>query len=268
MNEYRLSKSGLNLHVIAQSGQCFRMNEYLRDDGSKYFDIISQDKFIRAEEHQDVYTFSCEEEDLPYWTNYFDLYTSYGSFNTAIEHSCDSFLISALIYGQGMRILCQDYWEAVVSFIISQNNNISKIKKCVEAFCRRFGQSHLYQGERYYSFPTRKDMENVILDDLQGLGLGYRDKYIWNVCHAADGQILPDKDILLKLNGIGPKVSSCILLYGHHKMDEFPIDTWMKKIIDDVYGGEFDSEQFYEFRGYVQQIMFYYYRNLKSKKGK
>lgn len=267
MNEYRISKAGLNLHTIAQSGQCFRMNEYLREDGSRYFDIVSQDKFIRVDEHDQVYTFRCEEDDVGFWVNYFDLNASYIPFNDAITHSEDKFLISALDYGRGMRILRQDYWEALISFIISQNNNISKIKKCVEAICHRFGRSFLYSGEIFYSFPTLADMKDITLDDLQGLGLGYRDKYIWNVCHCSLDDILPDRDILLKLNGVGPKVASCVLLYGHHKMDEFPIDTWMKKIIDDIYGGHFDSTPYYDFRGYIQQLMFYYYRSLKSRKG-
>lgn len=267
MNEYRISKVGLNLHVIAQSGQCFRMNEYIRDNGSRYFDICARDKFIRAEEHEEVYTFKCDEDDLPFWINYFDLNIDYSLFNNQVECSEDTFLISAFEYGRGMRILRQDYWEALISFIISQNNNISKIKKCVEAICHRFGHVFLYSGEIYYSFPTQEEMKDVTLDDLQGLGLGYRDKYIWNVCHCSSDEIVPDRDTLLKLNGIGPKVASCVLLYGCHKMDEFPIDTWMKKIIDDVYGGHFDSEPYYDFRGYVQQLMFYYYRNLKSRKG-
>lgn len=265
MNNHRISKS-LNLPVIAASGQCFRMNQHNGENGLVYFDVFSKDKYLRIKDEGDIYTFKCNEYDLTYWVNYFDLDTDYTYFDDQISVSGDTFLISALEFSKGMRILRQDYWEATVSFIISQNNNIPRIKKSVEALCERFGEPILYGEDIFYAFPTQDDMKDATLEDFQGLGLGYRDKYIFNLCRLDRDAMRPDFETLIKIPGIGPKVANCILLYGDHQMYQFPVDVWMKRIIDDVYQGTFDSEPYYSFRGYVQQLMFYYYRNMKVRK--
>lgn len=264
MHTYQISKN-INLHHIAKSGQCFRMNEYHSVSGQRYYDIFSRDKFIRAFEFEDHYTFDCEESDVASWINYFDLNTDYRPFFDKINASEDHFLQSALQFGKGMRILNQDYWEALVSFIISQNNNIPRIKKIIEALCLKFGKQIIYNTEVHHAFPTKEDLANVALEDLADIGLGYRDAYIVNLCSLDWDQLKADRETLLKVKGIGPKVASCVLLYGAHDLDEYPVDTWMQRILDEVYGGDFDGSPYQGFLGFVQLLEFYYYRHLNGK---
>ena len=181
-----------------------------------------------------------------------------------IYNSNDDFLKRAADYGNGMRILRQDYWETLVSFIISQNNNIPRIKKSIEALCKKFGKPMTKYGITYYSFPSQSDVYNIGLEDLADLGLGYRDKYIYHI-FKYPCWIKPNTEILLTLPGIGPKVASCIMLFGAHDLTQCPIDTWMKKVLSEVYNNKFDFTPYAGFEGYVQQLMFYYYRNLHKK---
>lgn len=261
MEEYRIKKSSVNLHAIAESGQCFRMHEHT--DGDKiWFDVFSADKFIQIFDEGDTYLLKCSVTDLKYWIYYFDLDADYDYYYAVIDASRDDFLKTAADYGRGMRILNQYYWEAIISFIISQNNNIPRIQKIIEALCERFGSEIEYEGKIVgYSFPSRREMKDVSMDQLQGLGLGYRDKYIWSACHAKDDELKPDLDTLLKLNGVGPKVANCILLYGFHHMYAYPVDTWVKRIEAEVYHGRFNKCAYRGFEGFIQQLMFYYYRH-------
>lgn len=250
------------LRTIMNSGQCFRIFEV----GPNIFDVISMNNWVRIHHNtrDNIYTLCCTvEEFYQYWYGYFDLNTDYGPYFTTIKNSGDEFLKSATEYGNGMRILRQNYWETIVSFIISQNNNIPRIKKSIEAFCVRFGKPMTQYGITYYSFPSKLDVLDISLEDLKGLGLGYRERYILNVCTCPGLPSLQDID---KLAGVGPKVKSCIELFGAHKMDSYPIDTWIQKMIDEVYGGHFDTTPYSGFEGFVQQLQFYYYRSLKGKK--
>ena len=116
-------------------------------------------------------------------------------------------------------------------------------------------------GITRYSFPYKSDLMNIKLEDLSDLGLGYRDKYIYEVCVCASTLLKPDK--LLQVPGIGPKVESCIKLFGYHEMNRYPRDTWINKMINEIYDGNFDTSPYEGFEGFVQQLQFYYYRHLK-----
>lgn len=253
--------SHFDLRTIMNSGQCFRITEPMPN----VFDVISMDQWVRIhyDTLTDAYIFDYAAEEFGYWAQYFDFGTDYDLYFNSIKNSDDKFLKSAAEYGDGMRILRQSYWEAIVSFIISQNNNIPRIKKSIEALCKKFGTPMTKYGVTYYSFPYKDDMININLEDLADLGLGYRAKYIYGICKCAPSSLWPDK--LLSIPGIGPKVESCIKLFGLHKMDSYPIDTWIKKMIDEVYDGYFDTTPYKGFEGFIQQLQFYYYRHLKGK---
>ena len=248
-----------NLQTIMNSGQCFRIFEPRPD----VYDVLSMDKWVRVYHAAilNMYTFDCPDADDLYWKTYFDLDQDYQIYFDTIYNSNDSFLKSAADYGSGMRILRQSYWETIVSFIISQNNNIPRIKKSIEMFCWKFGKPITKYGITRFSFPYKSDLMNIKLEDLSDLGLGYRDKYIYGVCVCSPSLLEPDK--LLKVPGIGPKVASCIRLFGCHEMDKYPIDTWIKKLINEIYEGHFDATPYSGFKGFIQQLQFYYYRHLK-----
>lgn len=251
-----------DLKTIADSGQCFRIFQV--EDNT--FDVLSMDLWVRVyyQPETNTYIFDCEDIEFEnFWKYYFDLNADYASYHNAIQQSNDDFLKRAADYGLGMRILRQSYWETIVSFIISQNNNIPRIKKSIEMFCWKFGKPMTKYGVTYHSFPYQMDVTNITLEDLSDLGLGYRDKYVYGVCVCSPSLLKPDK--LMQVLGIGPKVKACIDLFGSHKLDSYPIDTWIKKMIDEVYDEHFDTTPYKGFEGFVQQLQFYYYRSLKGK---
>lgn len=255
--------SHFDLRTIMNSGQCFRIFEVKPN----VFDVLSGSHWVRViyDKVSNIYYFDCDDKEFLYWKHYFDLYYNldYKEYFDAIESSNDDFLKAAAKYGSGMRILRQLYWEVIVSFIISQNNNIPRIKKSIEAFCKKFGKPMKKYGAVYHSFPRRADVMNIKLEDLDDLGLGYRTKYIYEICTSDSLEFSPDN--LRNIMGIGPKVESCIKLFGLHQMDSYPIDTWIKKMIDEVYDGYFDTTPYKGFEGFIQQLQFYYYRHLKGK---
>ena len=166
----------------------------------------------------------------------------------------DNFLKAAYEFGSGIRILRQDLWEVIISFIISQNNNIPRIKKSIKLIC----------DDTNGKFPDWCDLSNMNLSDK---GLGYRDEYIRNACYARATTFTDDdlesgyanaKAQLMKIKGIGEKVANCILLFSLHYLDSFPVDTHIRKIIDREYGGELPDWAFGKYAGLFQQYLFYY----------
>ena len=226
--------------------------------------------------------------------------TLYSTYNGIIRKSKDKFLQNALSYAVGMRILKQDLWETIVTFIISQQNNIPKITKTVNILCERFGESKVFQADTagtmklYYAFPTVEQIANLSLSTLQtDTMLGYRAKYILTLAQdIKNGKFKVEElynlrytEAMTKLKtiygvggkvancialyGVGGKVANCIALYGLHLMESYPIDTWMQKIIEQDYSQYRTTEKYlgyinskYEgFQGYVQQLQFIYKRN-------
>jgi N-glycosylase/DNA lyase len=189
----------------------------------------------------------------------------------------DGFLKEAAGYGYGIRILRQDFFEMMISFIISQNKNIPAIKNCIEALCRKYGApiTDGVPGDfEAYAFPTPEALAVAGKEELRSLKVGYRDAYILSAAQAVVQEILqPDqlrgwsdiqaKKALMEIHGIGEKVANCICLYGLHHIGLFPVDVWIKRIFKEIYQEAFHPNLYEGYMGIIQQYMFYYMRNRK-----
>lgn len=266
-----------DLEQIADSGQCFRWRKI---DEGKYL-IPAYDHIVTVAQSGEKFEFSCTEAEYQIiWKHYFDLELDYGKIIAAIDKN-DTFLKKAAEYGSGIRILNQELWEMIISYIISQNNNIPRIKKGIEAVCDRYKavickdeQDNLEKTENeIYGFPHLTDIEkNGGRQSLSELGLGYRDEYIWLMCeYEHENKVFFDNlrkcdyeqsmKMLMEHKGIGRKVANCISLFGLHHLDACPIDVWMKKIIDEEYGGIQPKWMSDRYAGIYQQYAFFYKRS-------
>lgn len=264
-----------NLHQIAESGQCFRWETaasvpYI---GGGYTVCDGADQALLGQLNDGI-VLCCESDRVNKWLRYLDAGTDYGAIIRSIPAE-DHYLRAAAESAAGLRILNADLWEIMVSFIISQNNNIPRIRKSVAAMCKKLGEAREGVYGTYHTFPTPAALVN--LQALQGLGLGYRDKYIACLAqNVLDGKI--DLAALQQMSteaahtylksifGIGEKVSNCILLFGLGRKEAFPVDTWIKKIIAREYAGKFPVELYPQTAGVIQQYMFYAERQRKGEK--
>lgn len=253
-----------DLRQIAASGQCFRMTA-LPTGGWR---ILAGERCVHACQQGETISFYCEEQDFNhFWTHYFDLDTDYSVFLHAIDEK-DEFLTAAGRYGSGLRILRQDLWETLVTFVISQNNNIPRIRAAVEKLCVRWGEQKLTpEGDVFYAFPTKQALAGAELEELRAMGLGYRDRYVQSIARApldfaALAELPPDKAhaALTALPGVGEKVANCVRLFGLHDLSVFPVDTWIRRMCQTYYGGRFPLERYEGFAGVIQQYIFYYGR--------
>ena len=239
-----------NASKIAASGQVFRMYETAPGE----FDIYSADKHLRlceltdsASENDDrpecsgqrgvTLRLYCPEKDLPYWRRYLDLDRDYRAV-TGLLDANDGYLRRCCDAGDGIRILRQDTWEMMISFIISQQKQIPSIRKCIEGLCAKLGT----RMEGWYAFPTAEQIAAAGPEGVKGLSLGYRERYISETAVQFLDHGIPDetlaampyedaKKYLLSFTGIGEKVANCILLFGAGFVDAFPIDTHIKDIL-------------------------------------
>lgn len=262
----------MSLEKIADSGQCFRWNKL---DEDKYR-IIAFGDYLDIAQSGNKFELSCSEKEFEeIWYNYFDLDFDYGALINYVDEN-DKFLMDSMKFGDGMRILNQDIWETIISFIISQNNNIPRIKKGIESVCTRYGvQTQRLEQIDAYMIPEFSDIEKAGgRDTLSELGLGYRDEYIYGICDYYDKnpefiselkKLSYDNAMkyLMSFKGIGKKVANCICLFGLHKLDACPIDVWVKKIIDEEYSGVMPAWMTHKYAGIYQQYAFYYKRSKK-----
>lgn len=208
-----------------------------------------------------------------FWYDYFDLGTDYGEIKKKLANS-EPAIENAVAYGGGIRILNQDPFETIISFIISQNNNIPRIRKCIEALCVKYGEAisgNNTDDVMGYAFPTPEALADADLMDLAALKLGYRNAYIKESARLYLNNGCPAcREDLLAMHGVGPKVANCIMLFGLRDVAAFPIDTWIRHIMHDMYGFDekdikgmqrFAAEKFGSYAGYAQQYLFYYYRD-------
>ncbi len=215
------------------------------------------------------------------WKNYFDLENDYNLIKTKL--SKDETLKNAIEYGWGIRILNQDVFECLISFIISTQNAIPRIKKIVGTLCRMYGEKIEYNGNTYYAFPTADTLANLTLEDLEPLKAGYRAQYILDAAkkvksgevdiYSLEKMTTDDaKKELLKIKGVGPKVADCVLLFSLKKHDAFPIDVWIGRVMKKFYLDEnatmkqikiCSEEKFGYLGGFAQQYLFYYARENK-----
>lgn len=250
-----------NLEQIAISGQCFRM-----DKCSDSYKIIATDKMITARQEGRKITLDTTKKDFEnFWKNYFDLEADYGKYINAVDAS-DKYLKAAVSSCPGLRILNQDLWEMIVTFLISQQNNIPRIKKCVNNICEKYGKK---LDDVTYAFPEAEALAALPEDALMACNLGYRSKYVVRTAREiASGSF--DLDALKKCNyeearrrllslyGVGVKVADCICLFALHHIEAFPIDTHIKKVLAEHYADGFPFDRYDGFAGIMQQYIFYY----------
>lgn len=264
-----LTREVLNLDKTFDCGQCFRWNKSNNVWVGVVGDKVYKFRQLELNGEQLIITNATIDE----WDNilydYFDLSTDYDKIDIPND---DKFANSAHKFGRGIRILKQDPWETLISFIISQRNNIPKIKSTIEKLCNAFGDLIKEEnGIRYYSFPTVEKLSGLSDADFEGIGLGYRTPYIINAAMAVENnrinlEMLADSRTssieavakLESLYGVGPKVANCVALFGLGKLDMFPIDVWIQRIIDTYYNGSLNPSVFGSLAGLMQQYMFYY----------
>lgn len=260
------SKFDMDIEKTFECGQCFRWN---MRDGVYYG--ASMDKFAKLWYEDETVMISCVAEDFSYWHNYFDLDTDYEMARKGL--SINDYMTDCVETGAGIRILRQDKWEALASFIISQRNNIPRIKGIVEKLCENFGDIIDCEVDGMYSFPTAERLALCEVGDLVVIRSGYRAEYVLSGAKAvAFGDIDLEKSAeksgeeamadLLKIKGVGVKVANCVLLFGFHHMDAFPVDVWIKRVLDEKMPDDFNYADLGKFAGLAQQYMFYHARNL------
>ena len=260
---------------IFECGQCFRFKK----EKDESYTIVAKGKVINISKCDGsiILKNTTDEDVADIWFDYFDLGTDYTAIKTAL--SVDKHLKKSVVFGNGIRILNQDLWECIISFIISANNNIPRIQGIVERLCERYGEKVIAFDNTYYTFPDVDRLKSVTKDELSFLRAGYRDSYIYDaVSKIANGEICLDKlsDLttqkakseLLKIKGVGNKVADCILLFGNKRCETFPVDVWVKRSVGALYRDEigdmeisdFAAKKFGDFSGYAQQYLFYYMR--------
>ena len=276
-------QNSFNLMHIFECGQCFRWNK--ESDGS-YIGVIESCVIkVKKENEGIIFTGECIDGNFETTIHkYFDLDTDYNEYKQILSE-VDEYLKESINFGEGIRILKQDLWECIISFIISANNNIPRIKKIIEKLALNYGKKIEFEGKEYYTFPTPEELAKASVEDLRNLGLGFRDKRIYNTTKMilekqVDLDVIKNmnstdemREELLKLDGVGPKVADCILLFALKRVDVFPIDVWVRRVMNDLYIHNEDEEKvnkkelqrlaqekFKGLSGIAQQYLFYWKR--------
>ena len=276
------AKDFIPKHVF-DCGQCFRWNE--NKDGS-YVGVVNSKVYKVYEKDGNVYFEGADKEDISYLSYYFNLDRDYSSIKSYLSES-DSVLKEAIKCGEGIRILNQDPFETTISFIISARNSIPSIKKTVEKISKKWGRKIIFEGKEYYSFPTAEELAKASEEELREVGCSFRAPYIVSTTkEIAEGKVdlnyikgLETDEAMKKLTelkGVGIKVADCILLFSMSKLDAFPVDVWIQRIMEHFYVAEKTSlkkireyarEKFKENAGIAQQYLFYYARDFKGRDG-
>ena len=271
------------LKDIFECGQCFRWN--VEENGS-YTGVFGHNVLnVKKENDEVIFEGICEgniKETVEY---YFDLKRDYKKIKDELSKIDDN-MKTSIEYGQGIRILNQDLWETIISFIISANNNIPRIKGIIERLSKKYGTEIEYKGKKYYTFPTAKELKDVSVEDYRSLGLGFRDIRLYETTKMIlenkvdldklkeNSNTIEVREELLTLSGVGPKVADCILLFSDLKRFEvFPIDVWVRRVMNDLYIKQQDenkvskkqieklaNEKFGNLAGLAQQYLFYWRR--------
>lgn len=274
-----------NLKDIFECGQCFRWNE---NKDSSYTGIVKNNVIKIYQNNNNLIVKSYGEDNIEELFNfYFGMKTDYEKIKIKLSR-IDSYMLESIKYGEGIRILNQDLWETIMSFIISANNNIPRIKGIIEKLSRTYGNEIIWNNEKYYSFPTVNQLSKATVEDFRKLGLGFRDIRMYETTKMIlEKQIDLEKlhqekdtnivrEELLKLSGVGPKVADCILLFSTLKrFDVFPIDVWVRRVMNELYIKNTDEtkvskkqileiaqEKFGNLSGIAQQYLFYWRKNI------
>ncbi len=271
-----------NLKKTFECGQCFRWNEVGKDE----FIGVVNGKVLDIKEEDGKFTFydTTKEYFDSFLREYFDFNLDYNEIDKKIN--TDEHIEKCIEYGNGIRILKQDLFETIISFIISANNNIPRIKAIIESLCEKYGKEIDYKGEKYYSFPSYTDLKDVTKEEFRELKMGFRDKYLVDAIHKINtGEIdlekISEMDTpsakkeLMKIKGVGEKVSDCILLFALKRLELCPMDVWVKRIFLNRYGltdltfengFKLAKSKWGKYAGIAQQYLFYYERETSKEK--
>lgn len=263
------------VHVF-ECGQCFRWQK--QDDGSYTGVARGRVANVAYRDGSLIVNNTNVHDFMNIWFEYFDLGSDYSGMKALLDK--DEHMNRAIRFGYGIRLLKQDLWETLISFIISANNRIPMIMKTVAAISRAYGRELYYEGKTYYSFPDAQRLAGATLEELEACRGGFRCKYIMQTSSKINkNEVLinnlynMDTDAaraeLMKLPGVGPKVADCVLLYSGTKRDVFPTDVWVKRVMEELYFKreasfkeiqDFAESYFGKLKGIAQQYLFYYAR--------
>ena len=269
-----------SIHIF-ECGQCFRWN---KEEDNTYTGIFKNNVInVKEEKNKIIFSGVCENDIKNECIRYFDLNQDYEDIKDKLS-KIDKYLANSIKYGEGIRILNQDLWETLISFIISANNNIPRIKTIIERICKQYGKEIDFRNKKYYTFPTPEELSKASVEDFRKLGLGFRDVRVYETVQRTlnkeiDLEKLKNeknvdilKEELLKVPGVGPKVADCIMLFSLKKYQVFPVDVWVRRVISELYFEneeqkpktiqEFAKKQYGELAGLAQQYLFYWRRDL------
>lgn len=278
--------NSFNLRDIFECGQCFRWN---KEDDESYTGVIGSNVLnVKSIENKIIFKGICNGNIQEIVTNYFDLNRDYTKIKNELS-KIDDYMKNSIEYGEGIRILNQDLWETIISFIISANNNIPRIKGIIERLSKKYGKEIIWNGKKYYTFPTPEELRNVSVEEYRKLGLGFRDIRVYETTKMILNKEVDLKKLfneetetvreeLLKLAGVGPKVADCILLFSTLKRFEvFPIDVWVRRVMNDLYIKNEDEKKvskkqileiadkkYGNLAGIAQQYLFYWRREKEA----
>lgn len=282
--EYEIKNiDSFELADIFDCGQCFRWNK--QNDGS--YTGVFKNNVLNVQKQRETVIFKgiCNGDIEETVRDYFDLDRDYEDIKKQLS-KIDENVKTSIEYGKGIRILNQDLWETIISFIISANNNIPRIKGIIERLSKAYGKEIDWNGDKYYTFPTEEELKDVSVEDFRKLGTGFRDIRLYETTHMIlDGKVnleqlqnnpntIEVREQLLSLSGVGPKVADCILLFSTLKRFEvFPIDVWVRRVMNELYIKNPDEnkvnkkeieklakEKFGNLAGIAQQYLFYWKR--------
>ena len=282
--QYKIENiKSFELADIFDCGQCFRWNR--QGDGS-YTGIFKGNVMnVQKEGKTVIFRGICNGDIKEIVEDYFDLNRNYEEIKKRLSQ-IDNHVKTSIEYGKGIRILNQDLWEMIISYIISANNNIPRIKGIIDRISKKYGKEIEWNGEKYYTFPTPEKLKDVSIQDYRNLGVGFRDIRLYETVHMVlekkvdleqmqnNANTLEVREQLLSLSGVGPKVADCILLFSTLKRFEvFPIDVWVRRVMNELYIKNEDEtkvnkkeleklaqEKFGNLAGIAQQYLFYWKR--------
>lgn len=269
MIRFRPEDGCLDLSQTLDCGQAFRWRPVLLPDGREAWRGVAFGHVLTVWQEGNEFCFDCTKEEFSsVWYDYFDFGTNYSALRTQLS-ALHPVLREACGYAPGIRILRQEPWEALCSFIISQNNNIVRIKGIVDRLCSLSGHPILCGEETLYAFPAPKALGTHTVETLSPLRAGFRAKYLLDAAARINQGLLEldalkngstedARERLMTVRGVGPKVADCVLLYGLHRTDCFPMDVWMKRAVQLM--PELTPADLGDSAGIAQQYLFHYVR--------
>lgn len=258
-----------DLRKIAISGQCFRV----KDMGHGTFRFITGNHLLYIRPlGNSMFSVSCHKDTWDsVWHSYFDLDCDYRSIRLEEEHK-HSYVSQAMKFGRGLRVLRQDAWEMLVTFIISQRKNIPAIAKAVEMLATRYGQPMNSAYETVFTFPTAQELSNASVEEIKKCGLGYRAPYVHDAIQKISRHLIDMNDLteydddrlfrtLMQIYGVGKKVANCVCLFGYGRTSRVPTDVWINRVIQREFQGVDFQAAYGDRAGIIQQYLFFYERS-------